>query len=514
MEQGKLKAARFEQILLLGCDVNKAPIIENTATDEDRCQRSDMIVVLSLDRVRGKIALIDLMRDVWVSIPGHGMGKLNDAVVYGGPEMAVQVINDYFHLCIRKYVRISVSDLVDLIDLFGGVDVKLSDAEAEYINEWMPNVRLITERDDDVPLITSAGMNHLNGMQTLAHVRNRTIGYIEGRENRTNDVLKSMVRKAKKEMSPQECLRFALQARSYVTTNLNVSDIVSLLRFGLRNDPDMIATYHAPAEGTYEVKNDFTWRMEVDFEKASQELWYFIKHLNAKKNSPVTVYKRRAAMADFCCLEDVSDQFIVCLLLFEDNVFFRHKGIDFRETLRAVRMLLQGHPLYGGSTITQQLVKNLYFRFDASLSRKIKEAFLAYSFERALAKRQILELYMNVAYFDNGQYGIYNASRFYFHKSPKELNLNQSVFLTTLLPVVGIYNPLYHPEEFAQFRDRKLSGQKEYFTEELLAEITRHGADLLDEELCKADEETKRYDAPGPMVNERFGPGGPDRLIL
>ena len=514
MKQRKKKTVRFEQILLLGCDVNTTPIFEDTATEEDRCQRSDIIVVLSLDRVRRKIALIDLMRDIWVSIPGHGMGKLNDAVVYGGPELAVQVINDHFHLCIRKYIRISVNGLVDLIDLFGGVDVKLSEEEAEYINEWMPNVNFITERDADVPPITSAGMNHLNGMQTLAHVRNRTIGYIEGRENRTNDVLKSMARKAKKEMSAQECLRFALQARNYVTTNLNATDIVSLLQFGLHYDPEMIATYHAPAEGTYEVKNDFTWRMEVDFEKASQKLWHYLKHLNEKKNSPVTVYKRRAAMADFCYLKDVSDQFIVCLLLLEDDVFFRHKGIDFRETVRAIRMLLHGHSLYGGSTITQQLVKNLYFRFDASLSRKVKEAFLAYSFERALTKRQILELYMNIVYFDNGQYGIYNASRFYFNKSQKELNLNQSFFLAALLPVVGIYNPLYHPEKFAQYRDRKLDGQKDFFKGELLAEITRHGADLLDEELCKASEETKQYDGPGPVVNERFGPGGADHLII
>lgn len=179
-----------------------------------------------------------------------------------------------------------------------------------------------------------------------------------------------------------------------------------------------------------------------------------------------------------------------------------------------MRMLLHDHFLYGGSTITQQLVKNLYFRFDPSIIRKIKEAFLAYSFEHALAKRQILELYMNVVYFDNGQYGIYNASQFYFHKSPKELNLNQSVFLATLLPVVGICNPLYHPEKFVQFRDRKLKEKKAIFKEELLAEVTRHGADLLDEELCKASEETKRYDCPGPMVNERFGPGGSDHLIV
>ena len=120
---------------------------------------------------------------------------------------------------------------------------------------------------------------------------------------------------------------------------------------------------------------------------------------------------------------------------------------------------------------------------------------------------------MNVIYFDNGQYGITDACRFNFHKSPKELTVNQSIFLSAILPVVGIYNPLYHPEEFTRFRDGKLIFTNDYLTEELTAEIADHGPDCLDEELCCASEETKRYDAPGPMINERFGPGGKDCLI-
>ena len=513
MAQSKNRDKRYEQILLLGCDVNQAMIGQPGETKEHRCERSDMIIVLSLDKETGKAVMIDLARDTWVSLPGRGMEKLNAAVWRGGPEMAVKVINDNFDLCIRKYILITINDLVDLVDLFGGVDVDLSGAEVEYINGRMEDVRIITERDDDVPPLTTAGRNHLNGMQTLAHVRNRTIGFIVGRENRANEVLRSMAKKAKKEMSPQECLRFALQAGNYVTTDLNASDIARLLRFGLKIDPDTVATYHAPTEGTYEIKDDHTWRLETDFKKASRELWYFIEHQCKRKDSPAAIYRRGSVMANFCRLEDVSDQFIVCLLLFEDVSFFRHNGINFREIRKALYEALRGHPLHGCSTITQQLVKNLYFRFDRSLIRKAKEVLLSRSFEQELLKRQILELYMNVVYFDNGQYGIYNASRFYFQKDPKELNLNQSVFLSVLLPVVGIYNPLYHPKEFADYRDRRLNSCKECFTEELLQEITRHGADLLDEELCEATEETKRYDAPGPMINERFGPGGPDQLI-
>ena len=234
--------------------------------------------------------------------------------------------------------------------------------------------------------------------------------------------------------------------------------------------------------------------------------------MKAKRKSPIEIYQKRASQPDYCRLEEASNAFILCLIMMEDDTFFRHKGLDFREIRWAVRKAVQGRPHYGGSTITQQLVKNLYFRFDASILRKIKEAFLARSFEKALTKQQILELYMNVIYYDNGQYGIDHASRFYFEKAPKELTLNQSVFLSAILPVVGVYNPLYHPKEFVCFRDHKLDLQKKYFTQELFAEITRHGPDCLDEELCKAGEEMKRYDAPGPMINERFGPGGPECL--
>ena len=277
MVQREKRAKRYKQILLLGCDVNQDVIGQSEETEEDRCQRSDTIIVLSLDKVTGKIKMINLMRDTWVQIPGHSMGKLNSPVVYGGPELAVKVINDSFDLCIRKYAQITINDLVDLVDLFGGVDINLSIYEAIYINAWMPDVRIVTERNDDVPRIMADGMNRLNGMQTLAHVRNRTVGYMEERENRGNDVLKSMARRAKNEMSPIERLRFALQARKYVRTNLNVRDIIHLLRFARHINPDTIETYHAPAEGTYEVKTDHTWRMETDLEEASRQIWEFIE---------------------------------------------------------------------------------------------------------------------------------------------------------------------------------------------------------------------------------------------
>ena len=230
------------------------------------------------------------------------------------------------------------------------------------------------------------------------------------------------------------------------------------------------------------------------------------------KPNPDDIYKKRAGQEDFRHLEDISGTFVIFILLLEDCAFFNHKrGYDLRLVRAALCRSLRSGKWYGGSTITIQLVKNLYFTFEKRVSRKVCELFYAADFEKHLTKKQILELYINTIYYDNGQYGICNASRFYFHKEPSELTQNQAFFLASLLPVVGIYNPLYHPREYIAFRNRKLEDiphAESILPETLADEILRHGPDCIDEELCQSSPETDRYNAPGPMVNERFGPGG------
>ena len=234
-----------------------------------------------------------------------------------------------------------------------------------------------------------------------------------------------------------------------------------------------------------------------------------------KKRTPTEIYNARASQPDFCHLDEIADFFQLAILKTEDYKFYVHHGIDTLAIRSSLRALRKYGSMYGGSTITQQLVKNLYFTFERSWIRKIKEAILALRFERALTKDQILELYLNIIYFDNGQYGISNASRFYFGKKPKELTINQSMFLASLPPVVGIYNPLYHPEKYAAYRNEKIESLFDDTTlyEYICLELRRHGADHLDEELCRATKETDRYNKPGPLINERFGPGMPESLI-
>ena len=238
-----------------------------------------------------------------------------------------------------------------------------------------------------------------------------------------------------------------------------------------------------------------------------------VKH---KLYNPEEIYRNRAVMPDFRCFEEISGSMILCIVMLEDPTFAVHRGYDSVSMKLAVRNFFRrDHPLFGGSTITQQLVKNLYFTFERKVSRKIMELILAARFEKRLTKKQILELYLNVIYYGNGQYGIHDAAMFYFGKTPKELTLNQSFFLASILPVVGRLNPLYHPEEFVEYRNKKANRLSFIADEETINEILRHGADRLDEEFRPvASEETDRYNAPGPMLNERFGIRGTNPLVI
>ncbi len=131
----------------------------------------------------------------------------------------------------------------------------------------------------------------------------------------------------------------------------------------------------------------------------------------------------------------------------EDKRFFTHKGIDERGLIRAFigNLANSGRP-QGGSTITQQVVKNLLVGEDLTYERKIREMIVATRLERALSKAEILELYLNSTYLGRGSWGIELAARSYFGKSAKDLALAEGALLAGLTKGPNYYNPDRHPE--------------------------------------------------------------------
>jgi penicillin-binding protein 1A len=142
----------------------------------------------------------------------------------------------------------------------------------------------------------------------------------------------------------------------------------------------------------------------------------------------------------------------------EDRRFYEHGGLDYEGILRAaVKNLESGHVVQGGSTITQQLVRNLYIGNERSLERKIKEACLARKVEKVHDKDWILASYLNQVYFGNHAYGVEAAAQTYFAKHARNLNLVQAAMIAGLPQAPSVYDPFERPNEAVRRRNEVLA---------------------------------------------------------
>lgn len=140
--------------------------------------------------------------------------------------------------------------------------------------------------------------------------------------------------------------------------------------------------------------------------------------------------------------KDIPPRLIEALIAIEDTAFFEHNGVNTDAILRAgLKMLRAGKAVEGGSTLTQQLVKNTELTPERTISRKIKEALLAYQLEIKLSKEQILERYLNHIFFGHGYYGVKTAAKGYFRKNLDELNLKEIAMLVGLPKAPSSYDP-------------------------------------------------------------------------
>jgi membrane peptidoglycan carboxypeptidase len=146
-------------------------------------------------------------------------------------------------------------------------------------------------------------------------------------------------------------------------------------------------------------------------------------------------------------LERVPDHVINAVLATEDQTFWEHEGVNWSAIMRAAaRNASSGQIAGGGSTITQQLVKNRVVGGEQSLNRKITEAVYASQLERQRDKREILEMYLNDTYFGNGVYGIATAAEYYWRKPVRKLNLSQAALLAGIIRSPERNNPVDDPE--------------------------------------------------------------------
>lgn len=170
---------------------------------------------------------------------------------------------------------------------------------------------------------------------------------------------------------------------------------------------------------------------------------------------------------------EISDVMKNAIVAIEDERFYRHGGVDFKRTAGAVfgyiREKLGGsYASYGGSTITQQVIKNITSEKDRTATRKIKEMMRAVALEKQLSKDEILTVYLNVIFLSNNCYGVEAASNRYFGKSASELSLTEAALIAGITQRPSYYNPLRNPENALQKRNTVLL--KMYETEKITKE--------------------------------------------
>ena len=167
--------------------------------------------------------------------------------------------------------------------------------------------------------------------------------------------------------------------------------------------------------------------------------------------------------------DEIPDYVEKAVVSIEDQRFYKHKGVDWYRTSGAfVNMFLSMSNTFGGSTITQQLIKNIKHEDDVTVSRKFLEIFRALEYEKNHSKEEIIELYLNVIYFGHGCYGIGAASRYYFGKDVDELTLAEAACIVGITNNPSMYSPFIDREENKNRQELILGKmlELEYITQE------------------------------------------------
>ena len=201
-----------------------------------------------------------------------------------------------------------------------------------------------------------------------------------------------------------------------------------------------------------------------------REKWNDVSHFKESLESRVHREK-------FVPYDKIPDLLKKGIIATEDRRYYDHGAVDIIGVARAfITNSMAGETLEGGSTIAQQTVKNIFLSNDRTMTRKLEELALAVQLERNYSKEEILELYLNTIYFGHGAYGVGEASRVYFGKEPKALDLSQCAMLAGLPQAPSAYDPISHPQEGAKRMTTVLAlmAQEGYITPEEAAKSAMH----------------------------------------
>lgn len=200
-------------VLLIGTD----------ARDLDEASRADSMIIATLDNNNKNIKLTSLFRDTLVDIPGHGEGKLNAALAYGGPELLLKTIKNTYGISINKYVIINFWGFEAVIDQMGGIELNVEDYMLNELNKYIGE----STGGNDCP-VTHAGVQILNGKQALSYARIRKgVGDEYARTDRQREVIIKVAEKLK-QTKPSKYLSILNEMLEHIKTNIDPLQAVNM----------------------------------------------------------------------------------------------------------------------------------------------------------------------------------------------------------------------------------------------------------------------------------------------
>lgn len=240
-------------------------------------KNTDSMMIVSLDTKNNDIKLTSLMRDSYVDIPGHKKNKLNAAYAKGGISLLADTIEKNYKINIDGYASVNFKSFEKVIDILGGVEVKLSEEEAEYLNttNYISNPKYRTVK---------AGSNILNGNQALGYCRIRHVNTIDneaddyGRTTRQRQVLQQVFKKCKS-YNILNVIKIADQCMDYVTSDLSENTIEYLIQMIMENNIKTIQTFRLPVKDGFDdpkVYEGVTYPLVYDWDENIMQLFIFL----------------------------------------------------------------------------------------------------------------------------------------------------------------------------------------------------------------------------------------------
>ena len=250
-DKGNSKVEKDNKIKENKDDITNIAFFGLDARKKGENTRSDVIMVLSIDRKNNKIKVSSIMRDLYVDIPGKGKNKINAAYAFGGAPLAVKTLNTLFDLNIRSYVTVDFFGMEKLIDKIGGVDVNIKESEIKSLNDCLAELNILNGDEADYNLIKEPGVKRLTGRQAVAYSRIRYAGNADyERTERQRKVLNDIYKKVKAQ-GITKLTGTLSEILPYVETSLSNNEIIGLAFDVIKINSENLDEYRIPVDGCY-----------------------------------------------------------------------------------------------------------------------------------------------------------------------------------------------------------------------------------------------------------------------